>query len=278
MKKGYFPFFLIIILVIISLLLTGKREQNEQNNNYSPTQNQKQEENHYHYYKEELKSRYLEYQKKFPDKSEEEIITNVNLNLDYPFYTHTIEATKQNEVTILVNKYRYLEDDFVPDNLEEISDEYSKGGIYLVKEAKDNFMRLVDDAKKGGYTIRAISSYRGYTYQKNLYERYLQQDGEEVADTYSARPGFSDHQTGLAVDVANGNLGYEQFDKTEEFKWMMNNASNYGFILRYPKGKEEITGYQYESWHYRYVGIELAKKIKASNLTFDEYYIRYLDF
>ena len=177
----------------------------------------------------------------------------------------------------MVNKYYYLKDTYVPENLEALDTNYSKGGIYLVKEAKDAFISLVDTAKQEGYTIRAISAYRSFDYQKNLYQSYVNQDGATIADTYSARPGFSDHQTGLVVDVDNRELDFNSFENTKEFLWMQEHAQDFGFILRYPKGKEDITGYTYESWHYRFVGVELAKKIKASNLTFDEYYMRYLD-
>ena len=94
---------------------------------------------------------------------------------------------------------------------------------------------------------------------------------------YSARPGYSEHQTGLVIDIDNYNDDYENFDKTKEFEWMNNNSYKYGFILRYPKGKTDITGYDYESWHYRYVGKEIAKYIYENNITFDEYYAKFID-
>ena len=111
---------------------------------------------------------------------------------------------------------------------------------------------------------------------KRLYDKYVEADGVNKADTYSARPGFSDHQTGLAIDVDNTTSSFENFTNTKEYQWMLDNSYKYGFILRYPSAKESITTYQFESWHYRYVGLKLAKKIKASNLTFDEYFTRYL--
>lgn len=228
------------------------------------------------YYKSNNIKRYQDYHKLNSNLSVSDVVTRVNLNLDLPYYTNTKEAKYLNTFYTLVNKYNYLRDDFVPNNLVEMTLPYSKEGIYLVEEARDNFYKLVDKAKEEGLTIRAISAYRGYTYQKRLYDKYVEADGVNKADTYSARPGFSDHQTGLAIDVDNTISSFENFTNTKEYQWMLDNSYKYGFILRYPSGKESITTYQFESWHYRYVGLKLAKKIKASNLTFDEYFTRYL--
>ena len=228
------------------------------------------------YYKSNNIKRYQDYHKLNSNLSVSDVVTRVNLNLDLPYYTNTKEAKYLNTFYNLVNKYNYLRDDFVPNNLVEMTTPYSKEGIYLVEEARDNFYKLVDKAKEEGLTIRAISAYRGYTYQKRLYDKYVEADGVNKADTYSARPGFSDHQTGLAIDVDNTISSFENFTNTKEYQWMLDNSYKYGFILRYPSGKESITTYQFESWHYRYVGLKLAKKIKASNLTFDEYFTRYL--
>lgn len=228
------------------------------------------------YYKSNNIKRYQDYHKLNSNLSVNDVVTRVNLNLDLPYYANTKEAKYLNTFYTLVNKYNYLRDDFVPNNLVEMTLPYSKEGIYLVEEARDNFYKLVDKAKEEGLTIRAISAYRGYTYQKRLYDKYVEADGVNKADTYSARPGFSDHQTGLAIDVDNTISSFENFTNTKEYQWMLDNSYKYGFILRYPSGKESITTYQFESWHYRYVGLKLAKKIKASNLTFDEYFTRYL--
>lgn len=228
------------------------------------------------YYKSNNIKRYQDYHKLNSNLSVSDVVTRVNLNLDLPYYTNTKEAKYLNTFYTLVNKYNYLRDDFVPNNLVEMTTPYSKEGIYLVEEARDNFYKLVDKAKEEGLTIRAISAYRGYTYQKRLYDKYVEADGVNKADTYSARPGFSDHQAGLAIDVDNTISSFENFTNTKEYQWMLDNSYKYGFILRYPSGKESITTYQFESWHYRYVGLKLAKKIKASNLTFDEYFTRYL--
>ena len=229
------------------------------------------------YYKNENLDRYKAYQSNNSDLSIEDIVTRVNLNLDKETYTDTIPSTNLNTNYLLVNKFNYLDSSYIPNNLELLDNSYAKSGIYLVKEAKDNIERLISDAKEDGMNIRVISAYRSYTYQENLYNNYVKNDGVENADTYSARPGYSEHQTGLVVDVTKVYDNFNNFENTDEYNWMLENASNYGFILRYPKDKENITTYSFEAWHYRYVGVELAKKIKASNLTFDEYYVRYLE-
>ena len=128
---------------------------------------------------------------------------------------------------------------------------------------------MIKDMQNLGYDIsNSYSGFRTYSYQKNLYERYVKMDGKTAADTYSARPGHSEHQTGLTYDLkhSDGTL----VEKTSEAKWISENASNYGFIVRYKPGKEHITGYQAEPWHLRYIGNE-ATSIYTSGLTLEEY-------
>ncbi|MDM8127628.1 M15 family metallopeptidase [Paraclostridium benzoelyticum] len=141
-------------------------------------------------------------------------------------------------------------------------------------EAMEAFKEMQEAAKKDGLEINVRSGYRSYDTQVQLYNNYVQRDGKEAADRYSSVPGFSEHQTGLALDISNGN--YKKsigpwFDNTPQAKWLYENAYKYGFILRYPKGKEDITGYMYESWHYRYVGKEHSKNFKMNDLTLEEY-------
>ena len=130
-------------------------------------------------------------------------------------------------------------------------------------------------AKAQGIKLNPISAYRSYSYQKNLYNNYVRTYGQARADRFSAKPGHSEHQTGLAFDFGGPNQTHwleDSFAQTAEGKWLYANAHKYGFILRYPKGKESITGYMYEPWHYRYVGLEQATKIKNSGKTMEEYF------
>ena len=260
---------LLIIIVVALSIIPSKKEETKNNN-----QEVKEEKNKYEklsYYKKENKKRYIAYEKENPTLTLEQIITYVNIGLDNPYYTNTKPADNLNTNLLLVNKYNYLTEDYVPSNLENISTTYARSGMQLVKEAKEAFETLSENAKKDGMNVIAMSSYRSYDYQVNLYNNYVAQDGKEAADKYSARPGYSEHQTGLAVDVYNLDLPYTSFEETEEFTWMQENAYKYGFILRFPKDKVDITGYQYESWHYRYVGKKVAKEIKDNNLTLEEY-------
>lgn len=229
------------------------------------------------YYNKEYKERYTAYQKEFPNISFEDVVTRVNIGLDKPYYTNTKKTPYQNKDYILVNKYIYMGNDYIPENLEDLDTSYSRSGMKLVKSAKDSLEKMIESAKNDGYTIRVMSSYRSYNYQVNLYNRYVNTDGKEAADTYSARPGFSEHQTGLCIDIDDSKINYTNFEKSESFKWMQENAHLYGFILRYPEDKTEITGYTYESWHYRYVGKEIATYIKKHNITFDEYYVKFIE-
>ena len=142
-------------------------------------------------------------------------------------------------------------------------------------EAKAALDQMVTAAKKAGFDLVAFSGYRSYEYQTQLYTNYSNRDGKEAADRYSARPGHSEHQTGLAFDI--GEIGREDVWLTEEFgetpagKWLAQNAHTYGFILRFPKGKEDVTGFMYESWHFRYLGKDLAEKVYQSGVTLEEY-------
>ncbi|BDH63422.1 hypothetical protein MTP04_35520 [Lysinibacillus sp. PLM2] len=142
-------------------------------------------------------------------------------------------------------------------------------------EARAAFEEMAQAARKEGIELTAFSTFRSFEYQQSLYQRYVDRDGKDNADRYSARPGYSEHQTGLAFDI--GEVGKEDLWLTSEFgesaagKWLVNNAHSYGFILRYPKGKEEITGYMYESWHFRYLGVPLATEVKNSGVTLEEY-------
>lgn len=261
--------FLISLVAIIATitLATIKSNQNKK-------QEISQEFEKVSYYDKTKEKRYINYQKKNKNLSIEDIVMNVNIGLDKPYYTNTKPAKNLNTNLILVNKYHYLTKSYVPNNLVPINHDYARSGMSLVKEAKEAFEKLSQDAKQDNMMIFAISSYRSYDYQLNLYNTYVATDGKKAADTYSARAGFSEHQTGLVVDVYDGITPYTSFEETKEFKWMQENAHKYGFILRYPKDKVKITGYQYESWHYRYVGKKIAKIIKEKNLSLEEYYVK----
>ena len=187
------------------------------------------------------------------------------------FYKNIKEVTNPESLVVLVNKNNRLKEDYVPLNLEKIDLAFATEEKYLRKEAREKFEQLSQDAKNLNYKIIATSAYRGYEYQEKLHHYYKETKGVEYADLCSARPGHSEHQTGLSVDVTGSNQDYNLFEETPEFVWMQKHAHEYGFILRYPQGKEKITGFKYEPWHYRYVGEEVAKIIYENNWTLEEY-------
>ena len=187
------------------------------------------------------------------------------------FYKNIKLIENPDDVLVLVNKNNQLLSNFIPKDLESISLKYSNKDKYLKKEAKIAFEKLSEDASNLGYRIVAVSAYRDYNYQNELFNYYVKEKGLNYALECSAKPGHSEHQTGLALDVEGSNKDYDNFENSKEFIWMKDNAHKYGFILRYPKDKEHITGFKYEPWHYRYVGIEAAKYIYENNLTLEEY-------
>ncbi len=287
MKKTVLSFGFILLLVVGSyFFFTSQDEHSEESKDNRPSYTDKDKDKlkkldsiheKLDYFHMDLFDRYLAYHEKNSSLPLETVITYVNIGLDQPYYTNTKVTPYLNQIYILSNKYLSMPSDYVPNNLETISSQCSRSGMRLVSEAREQFETLCSDAKDDGYTIRAMSSYRSYDYQVDLYQRYVDRDGKDAAETYSARPGFSEHQTGLVVDVDNRKLSYTQFDETQEYGWMKEHAHEYGFIERYPEGKEDITGYSYESWHYRYVGREIATYMKEHDMTFDEYYVQFIE-
>ncbi len=278
--KKFITYLIIIIMLIASISFAiAKNNNNQKPPNTIENKEDKiiKEMENLDYYKKENKNRYISYYNSNKDLSIEDIVTRINIGLDNKYYTQTKITPYHNKDYILVNKYIQMKDNYIPENLENLDTSYSRSGMKLVKNAKIALEKMIQEAKEEGYTIRVMSSYRSYNYQVNLYNRYKEEDGEEKADTYSARPGFSEHQTGLCIDIDDNKLNYTDFENSKSFNWMQENAHKYGYILRYPEDKTEITGYTYESWHYRYVGEKIATYIKKHNITFDEYYVRFIE-
>ena len=188
------------------------------------------------------------------------------------FYKNIKLIKNPDNILTLVNKNNKLPAVYVPNDLVEIPNNMAYNGKKVRKEVLKNFTNLFKDSKKHGYKITIVSAYRDYDYQKKLFDGYVEEKGLKYALKCSAKPGHSEHQTGLAIDVMGSNNDYNLFAESKEFEWMKNNAYKYGFILRYPEGKENITGFKYEPWHYRYVGIDIATYIYNNNLTLEEYF------
>ncbi len=238
------------------------------------------------YFKEENLDRYIKYD--FIDTKSvydttilkekynyEDTVTFVNAYLDKDYYSNDIPLSKDeaSKLDVIVNKYYKLDKDYEPEDLTVINSKFASGTQKLRKEAAGKFEEMASDMLKENLKIYAGSTYRSYSYQEGLYNRYVKKDGFKEAETYSARAGYSEHQLGLAVDIVNGKWNYLS-ENDKEYTWLINNSYKYGFILRYPHESEYITGYVFEDWHFRYLGIDLATKIYESKLTYDEYIAR----
>jgi len=280
-KKPIIILSIIIVLIGLTLFLvlnntknTNKTQNKElkvsENTDNSLTAKLKKEK----YYIENNLDRYLKYAEENSNLELSKIITDINSNLDKTKYEDTEKTNIKDDNLMLVNKYYYLTEDYEPDDLVTLTSKYNTGvNSKMRKEAANQFMKMSDAATLDNITIKNASGYRSYNYQVNLYNKYVERDGKKAADTYSARPGFSEHQTGLTSDI---NQIDNSFENTDAFKWLQDNAYKYGFILRFPKDKEDVTGYQYEPWHYRYVGEYVAEKMHDENLTLEEYYAYYV--
>lgn len=208
-------------------------------------------------------------------EDEETTVLYVNLGMDKEDYTDPI-IIKEYDNKVLVNKHRMLSKDYVPENLVKVSEEYASDKTQEgSREAVNAFIKMAKDAKKENLGIIINSSYRSYEEQEELCTTYANLYGQSYVDKYVAKAGFSEHQTGLAFDV--GSTTSNVFANSKEYIWMQENAYKYGFIQKFPKGYENITGFRYESWHYRYVGKEIATYIHDHKMTYDEYYITFLD-
>ena len=223
-------------------------------------------------YLEKNLDKYISYGMWNEDKSARAVVQAINTGIDKPFYTEMEPTDMSKGFLILVNKYHYLDSGYSP-ALSALPSGYGSG--YLHPTACAAFVQMVDAARAEGINLRSVSPYRSYGTQNSLYNSYVRSMGQRAADRTSARPGSSEHQTGLAVDINTADSS-SHFENTPEYAWLLENCWKYGFIIRYRQGKEYITGYEFEPWHYRYVGGP-AESIMKSGLTYEEYYAVYID-
>lgn len=190
-----------------------------------------------------------------------------------------LTAAEPDSVTVMVNKQYKLPEGYKPADLVYpdvpflFSEKIEKR--MMRKTAAAALEKMFAGAKSDGVYLAGVSAYRSEKTQTTLFNNYVKRDGEEKARTYSAVPGHSEHQTGLAIDVSgsDGICAAEScFGGTKEANWLADHAAEYGFIIRYPEGKQAITGYKYEPWHIRYVGKDIAEDIAARGITLEEYY------
>lgn len=188
-----------------------------------------------------------------------------------------LEADRLSGNLILVNKENPLDEEYIPEDLADIiyyAKDRTAKGRFMRQEAANAFHALSEGAALEGYEIVVTTAYRSAAFQSDLYYGYVNSKGQAWADQYSAKPGTSEHQTGLAADCSSPSVGYQltsSYGEAPEGIWLSEHCNDYGFIIRYPQGKEEITRYNYEPWHIRYVGKTAAAIIKEKNWTFEEF-------
>ena len=240
------------------------------NNDYVSLINQK-------YFIEDNLKEYIEY----PNEEHYpliDVVALINTHAYKEWYSDTKSTDISKGILMLTNKFYSLDSSYNSDNMIIVSKMYSYGdNQILTKEAYEAFIKMFKSAKNENLTLIINSSFRSYEDQEEIYNYYKNLKGEDYANSIAAKAGFSEHQTGLAIDIQTYGSTSKTFEEFDEFKWLQDNAYKYGFILRYPKDKEYITGYDYESWHYRYVGLDAAKYIHDNDITFDEYYAYFVE-
>ncbi len=222
--------------------------------------------------------KYIDYQKNHEDIKLDKVIALVNVHASDGWYSETYNTDLSKKDLVLVNKFYKLEEGYKRDDLVPISLQYSYASNSAAEEVVNSFIQMHKEVKsKLGIHLMVNSSFRSYEDQEAIYKSFKAK-GETYADSYAARPGFSEHQTGLSIDITStAHPTINAFKESEEYQWLKDNSYKYGFILRYPEGKEDITGYNTESWHFRYVGKKVAEQIFKEGITFDEYYAYYLE-
>lgn len=216
---------------------------------------------------------YLTYWEKHPTAVLRDVQERVNTETDRAYYTGILPADTSKGNLILVNKYVNLDKNFVPSDLTTIE---VCGKATVTSDTAAALTRMCQAMIANGLHPKVTSSYRSYSTQMTLYNRYVANNGKASADTFSARPGHSEHQTGLAIDILTNSSSLSTFKNTAEYRWMVEHAVEYGFIQRYTDQKQSITGYVSEPWHWRYVGESTAIDYQTKKLTFDEYYRLYI--
>lgn len=272
-KKIILSIIICLLIVVITRQLSFDAPKEEQEENFSISNViENNDFSHLPYYNPNLLERYQAYQMATTELNVEDIVTHVNMNLDLGFYQETpILIENPDNLDVLVNKFYKLPDNWEPQNLVMV-DEFTEQ--YLDERAANALQTFQDDCLREGFIITAFSGYRSTARQQKIYDNMVSIYGEEHTNKYVSRPGQSEHTTGLCVDIEINGIYYEDIESSPYYPWFREHLSDYGFILRYPEGKENLTGYHYESWHIRYLGEELAQKVTASGLTYDEYVAR----
>lgn|SRR5574344_262502 len=283
MKKALIFTTLSIILVIgVIYAYSSNKDNNEPSepdiNNEEPIKNSDDEDEDLKadkYYLSSNLERYKAYMELHSDYSIRKIVSSVNCNIDNPYYSNIQNTDTSKGYLMIVNKYYKLSENYRNPNMVAMNLKYSYTGHSADSTVYEYFRKMADDARSAGYPIENKSSYRSYYDQRYIYNNNVSTYGVTKTDEFSARAGHSEHQTGFAIDIMiEGKEWVSENDET--YTWLINNSYKYGFILRYPKDSTDLTGYSFEPWHYRYIGIDAATEVHNLGITFDEYYEVYV--
>ena len=230
----------------------------------------------YPHYLDKNRSRYEAYHAQNPGLPYDIAIAYVNANVDKGYYNDIVTVDKPDSISVLVNKNYALPLGYVPKDLVDIG-----SGYLLREEAAEHLAEMIADMNSSGYRIYVMAAYRTYQTQASKHSNAINNYGNNYADTRFARAGHSEHQTGLAVDILHRRdvqfMADAMFQNSKEYAWLMENSYKYGFILRYPSEFEDIHGFIYEPWHWRYVGVSIATVFYNDGISmFEEYYGRFL--
>lgn len=258
MKRYFFATIFLLLIIIVVILIP--RKPSHQSSPITSTAD-------YEYY----------YNKEPIEEEESLLPPDLTSILDN---TQTVPLdTNPKSLTVLVNRYYLLSSDYTPKNLIEpnvkFNFNYAHDKRMMQQTAAHALEKLFNAAEKKGHDFYGVSGYRSYARQLQIYNNNIATRGVTATDSVSAKPGSSEHQTGLAMDISIKSIGChldQALGRTPEGKWLAANCHEFGFIIRYPKGKDDITGYTYEPWHIRYVGTRIATYLYKNNLTLEEYY------
>ncbi len=207
-----------------------------------------------------------------------DIVAKVNTKASLGWYKTIADTDTSKGELMLVNKFYKLSETYVPSDLVDVSLSYAYEGKQVSKVMYDSLTNMLDAAKESGYNLVVSQGYRSYADQEEAYNDIEASSGVDYADKVAARPGHSEYQTGLSVVVKPLYTEGSDMENSPEHTWILENAYKYGFILRYTKDKENITGFSYDAWRLRYVGSNAARIIHNENITFDEYYEYYINY
>ena len=222
-------------------------------------------------------SKYLDYKSKNKDDTFTHIVAIVNTEADVEWLDNEKETDTSKNELMLVNRLYGLSKDYEPDDIIDVPVSISYSGVKISKSILSNIEELISAAKDEGYIFVLSDGYRSYADQEKMFNNYKNNYGYEEADKNVARPGHSEYQTGISFQIVPYNKVFDKPRESEEYKWLKDNAYNYGFIFRYPDDKKDITLFDSYTWRLRFVGTTAASIIESEKISFEEYYAYFVD-